>query len=490
MIMNRDQGTLLSVSLDQLRAFDLNPRLTRNPDYEEIKDSIRNRGLDLPPQITQRPGEKNYIIASGGNTRLAILNELWLETHDKKYWNITCLYRKWSSDTLEQGNLQCLMGHLIENEMRGSLTFIERALGILKSAEMYSSVYGSLSQAELLNRLSLDGYPVHQSVFSKMTATVNLLLPHIPEPLYGGLSRNAIDKILTLRSSTEKFWNIHSQGQKNATTFDDVFAMAILPFNVPLSCFSVEHIQDELTGLISQTLNIDYNAVALVTDASARKRESLLGLPAPVLPEVDVQRRRQPETSISPDTAIFTEDLSTGKKQSETHLSGNTCTESEDLYDNVPENSTMDATDVTPDRQNNDACVSTATVRSPSGLATDAIWNIDPAFDDIPSLASLTEQTAWELASVAGIEYLIQPSSESGFVLEEPDAPLSNENRVYWQLLSFLTSKNESHGGVWQQLFLGTATVTGLADDVIIRLFQLVRLIRRLHEKQREAVVS
>lgn len=87
-----DQGTLMSVPLDQLRAFDLNPRITRNPNYDEIKESIRNRGLEHLPQITQRPGEKYYIIASGGNTRLAILNDLWLETHDKKYWNVSCFF--------------------------------------------------------------------------------------------------------------------------------------------------------------------------------------------------------------------------------------------------------------------------------------------------------------------------------------------------------------------------------------------------------------
>ena len=82
--MNDDHGILRPVALNQLRAFDLNPRLTKNPEYDEIKESIRNRGLDYPPQITQRPGESFYIIANGGNTRLAILNELWLETHDKK----------------------------------------------------------------------------------------------------------------------------------------------------------------------------------------------------------------------------------------------------------------------------------------------------------------------------------------------------------------------------------------------------------------------
>ncbi|MBY7352591.1 ParB N-terminal domain-containing protein [Escherichia ruysiae] len=72
--MINDQGTLMSVPLDQLRAFDLDPRITRNPEYDEIKKSIKSRGLDNPTQITQRPGEKHYIIADGGNTRLAILN--------------------------------------------------------------------------------------------------------------------------------------------------------------------------------------------------------------------------------------------------------------------------------------------------------------------------------------------------------------------------------------------------------------------------------
>lgn len=44
-----DKNTLISVSLDQLRTFDLNPRITRNPDYDEIKEPIRHRGLDNPP---------------------------------------------------------------------------------------------------------------------------------------------------------------------------------------------------------------------------------------------------------------------------------------------------------------------------------------------------------------------------------------------------------------------------------------------------------
>ena len=68
--------TPMVVTLDQLRPYDHDPRVTRNPAYAEIKASIRERGLDAPPAITRRPGEAHYIIRNGGNTRLAILREL------------------------------------------------------------------------------------------------------------------------------------------------------------------------------------------------------------------------------------------------------------------------------------------------------------------------------------------------------------------------------------------------------------------------------
>jgi ParB family protein of integrating conjugative element (PFGI_1 class) len=80
--------TPMVVTLDQLRPYELNPRVTRNPIYDEIKASIRERGLDAPPAITRRPGEAHYIIRNGGNTRLAVLRELWSETKDERFFRI------------------------------------------------------------------------------------------------------------------------------------------------------------------------------------------------------------------------------------------------------------------------------------------------------------------------------------------------------------------------------------------------------------------
>jgi hypothetical protein len=42
--------TPMVVTLDQLRPYDHDPRVTRNPAYEDIKASIRERGLDAPPR--------------------------------------------------------------------------------------------------------------------------------------------------------------------------------------------------------------------------------------------------------------------------------------------------------------------------------------------------------------------------------------------------------------------------------------------------------
>ena len=124
--------TPMVVTLDQLRPYDHDPRVTRNPAYEDIKASIRERGLDAPPAITRRPGESHYIIRNGGNTRLAILRELWSETKDERFFRIPCLFRPWP----QRGEVVMLTGHLAENELRGGLSFIERALGEIGRAHV------------------------------------------------------------------------------------------------------------------------------------------------------------------------------------------------------------------------------------------------------------------------------------------------------------------------------------------------------------------
>ena len=55
--------TPIRVSLEQLRPYDYNPRTLRNPLHDQLKASIRERGLDQPPTITRRPGETTTLFA-------------------------------------------------------------------------------------------------------------------------------------------------------------------------------------------------------------------------------------------------------------------------------------------------------------------------------------------------------------------------------------------------------------------------------------------
>lgn len=190
--------TPLVVSLEQLRPYELNPRVVRNPLYDEIKASIRERGLDQPPAITRRPDEPHFIIRNGGNTRLSILGELWQETREERFFQIHCLFRPWQSES------HALIGHLAESDLHGQLTFIERSLAVAKLRDMLQEPDAPLSQRELSTRLSKGGYPISQSHISRMFDTLEHLLPVIPQVLYAGLGKPTIARIINLRAGRSR----------------------------------------------------------------------------------------------------------------------------------------------------------------------------------------------------------------------------------------------------------------------------------------------
>jgi ParB family protein of integrating conjugative element (PFGI_1 class) len=262
--------TPMLVTLDELKPYDLNPRVTRNPLYEDIKASIRTRGMDALPAITRRPKERHYIIRSGGNTRLAILRELWAETKDERFFRIPCLFRPWTA----RGEIVALTGHLAENELHGGLTFIERALGVEKARELYEQESGQpLSQSELARRLTADGYPITQPHISRMQDAVRYLLPAIPSILYAGLGKPQIERLATLRKGAECAWERHA-GEKSPTgdfpaLWQDVFAS----FEAVPTNFTAQRAQDELVGQMAQLLGVDYDALALeILDLDAAQR--------------------------------------------------------------------------------------------------------------------------------------------------------------------------------------------------------------------------
>lgn len=103
----------------------------------------------------------------------------------------------------------------------------------------------------------------------------------------------------------------------------------------------------------------------------------------------------------------------------------------------------------------------------------------------------MADQLAWELACEVGLACLISPDEQKGFELAEPEAPITDEARLYFRLLAFLSGKMTGSATVWHQLLIGSpARSADLHDSTLIPLFRLIRTLRRLHEKQEQGDAS
>ena len=81
-------------------------------------------------------------------------------------------------DNENEGTLSCLIGHLTENDLRGDLSFVERALAIAEIKAMYEkSDEKKLSHRQLSERLKTDGYGISYSLLAKMESCLVHLYP-------------------------------------------------------------------------------------------------------------------------------------------------------------------------------------------------------------------------------------------------------------------------------------------------------------------------
>ncbi|RMT96360.1 hypothetical protein ALP39_01972 [Pseudomonas marginalis pv. marginalis] len=288
--------TPMQITLEQIRPYQHNPRRSPNPQYDAIKASIRQRGLDQPPSITRRPGEEHFIIRNGGNTRLAILNELWQETGDERFHTLLCLFRPWTA----RGEILALTGHLAENELRGHLSYIERSQAVEQARQLYEQECGQpLNQTELAARLTADGYPVDQPSISRMGDTVAYLLPAIPDALHAGLGRPQVSKLLLLRKTARQTWKRHAPDSD--AEFEPLFQHSLARCDGDLAQFSLDRVRDEVIGDLAQRLELGYDELALDLGETELRRGLLSQL---LEPEVPLPR---PEPGKLPAAGSFTE---------------------------------------------------------------------------------------------------------------------------------------------------------------------------------------
>lgn len=507
--------TPIIVTLDELLPYNLNPRVTRNPRYKEIKESIAKRGLDAPPAITRRPGEKSFIIRNGGNTRLAILRELWSETRDERFFRIHCLFRPWH----ERGEIIALTGHLAESDLHGRLTFIERALGIEKARELYELESNqNVSQSELARRLTADGYPISQPHISRMQDAVRYLLPAIPSVLYAGLGRPQVEKLVTLRNAALRTWEALAASKPLKDDFSLLFQDALALFDDPEK-FTVQRFQDELVGQMADQLKADYDELMLQIDDSEAWQRALGTEPqnpaviaSPVNPVTEKPGvNSNPESNIPPDSQQISGSLSAA----ETLKTAAT----EELNSELLQEPLMQPTAVispaaTTERlqslqqlvAEHSGDVSVPGTNLVQSLPVQAgglypisdIWLIEPGLDTPDSLRTHINQLALEIAQEAELSERIE-TVESGIGYRCTPSPTCNAfSRAVLSLLSVLSRGYQTPANPSQQndalllaadltdVLLGMSSAessaTRLSDAGMVKLFRLIRLARRIFE--------
>ncbi|MCM2460250.1 chromosome partitioning protein ParB [Pseudomonas sp. CG7] len=470
--------TPMLVTLEQLRPYEHNPRFIRNPLYEDIKASIRERGLDQPPPITRRPGETYFIIRNGGNTRLAILGELWQETRDERYFRIHCLFRPWSNE------ITTLLGHLAESDLHGQLTFIERALAVAKLKTMLEPDGATLSQRELARRLAAGGYPISQSHISRMLDTLEYLLPAIPQTLYAGLGKPKIERLIALRSQAEQTWNRYPT---DAIAFPEFWFDTLGQFDADPESFDLERVQDELLERMSRLLGQSYRMLALELSDTQRL------IRTPVSPSENSHPPNTAETVAGP-----------LPKSTETRTQTETAQEQQLM---LPETNVASAVSPPSRVQQIREQIDRATATEPTQIVEtcpiDDIWIIAPTLDTPEQLRLAIADLAREMAAYAGHpESIIDQKHGLGFALsiEQPNLAAPRAAGVHLLLLALLRAQDEVNwedrkqlpSALFGQLLLGVyqlpladrpAVDVGLErlpDSLLIKLYRLIRLARRL----------
>ncbi|MGP2502533.1 ParB family protein [Pantoea ananatis] len=523
------------LTLDQLRPNPDNPRNARNPRYEDIKASVRARGLDSVPKVTLDPdGDGVYIFSDGGNTRYQILCELWQETGEDRFYRVHTIFKPWP------GRLKCLIGHLAENEVRGDLIFIDKAFGVHKARVIYEEQLGrSVTLRELSELLGKEGYPIDNSSVSRMEDTLNYIYPYMPRMLESGMSRGQVMPLLSLRSSALKVWKAFSGDVNPSVNLDEVFGETCRVFDEPDS-YSLDVFRDEFIGQLVKALphpSLNYDRWLIELDPKEQKRREQFGEP-PAMPPLTLSRLSEGSGGKAPPVTVLAADLTavtpvtdlrsgtlTGSNRPEpapesvglavlpdsTGISAGSLPRSEiqnDLFGGRPiitgdavstnreHSADMFSSDslsiISAFSDKEDAVpISTGSVSfAETGLEpVSDIWLIPAMQDDVEHLQDMAYRLAYEIAEGMGCVSDISEDKSA----ESAGFSVSGGSREFSLFLAGLSGRlpnQQCNMFMFCLNFFGSQEPadTPVFDDVmVVKMMRLIRIIRRLRELQRLA---
>lgn len=247
------------LALDEIVPFDRDPRQSPNSEYARIKDSIRAQGIDQPLVITRRPGAAHYVIAAGGNTRLKILRELFQETNEPQFAQVTCVYRPWC------GEADIVLAHLRENDLRGGLIFLDKARAVRNARQLIEmeEVGIGLTMARITELLKARGYALSPGRLSLMDYVIDVLEARLPMALRAGLAAKEVIKIRALERAAGALWT--DRVPRGGESFDEIFTILCRRYDGP--DWDLLSLRQALEAEVADRLNQTVHAIRLALAA-------------------------------------------------------------------------------------------------------------------------------------------------------------------------------------------------------------------------------
>lgn len=157
--------------IGEIDLYEHNPRTGPNPRYDDIRASIMADGITNPLTVTRRPESSRYHPYGGGNTRLAIAKELQANG-DARFDTLRVVVKVWP------GHANVISAHLAENEMRGDISFWEKAQGVASFKTAHETEHDVvLSTGDLGRELKAHGINFGVRVIQNFSFAVEHLSP-------------------------------------------------------------------------------------------------------------------------------------------------------------------------------------------------------------------------------------------------------------------------------------------------------------------------
>jgi len=413
-------ATPMLLQIDQIQPYEHNPRHGQNPEYDRIKDSIRSNGLDQALVITQRPEATNYIVHSGGNTRLIVLKKLYEETGDSQFSQVQCLFKPWSCES------DVLLAHLRENDIRGSLIFIDKARAVFEARQLIEAELGvdEISRKDLVINLRSNGYSISRSAISHMTYAVQVLLPLIPQALEAGMGKHQVERIRALERVARIIWQQYCSGDAGA--FDAVFGTLCCRYDGP--DWSTDLLQGALEAEIADEGETSIHTVRVAFDAELFGREL-------VVPEPEPEPISEPEQHENHDAQVAAPGVSENQdERKDTEIA------------EIPQVEEVETPPASGNTEAEDSPHNDLDAEPPASTTEPLITINQSAPTDLKSLRGRAWTLAARLAQRNGIGDLVAPLSGKGlgFMLRDvPDSMLAEQlddgglsqiSMLWWQL--------------------------------------------------------